>query len=72
MTSTAAAGKGSCLFTGLLPGSYCLHTGFVNNLHVGNLVFRDNNADGKYTAGTDACVPGVQPDLVPIIVSSRG
>lgn len=33
--------------------------GFVNKLRVGNLVFRDNNADGKYTAGTDAGVPGV-------------
>ncbi|WP_294231262.1 SdrD B-like domain-containing protein [Prosthecobacter sp.] len=38
--------------------------GFATRLGVGNLVFRDNNADGKYTAGADAGIPGITVELV--------
>ncbi|MFZ2276727.1 MAG: SdrD B-like domain-containing protein [Prosthecobacter sp.] len=38
--------------------------GFSTRLGVGNLVFRDANADGKYQAGVDSGLAGIQLELV--------
>jgi hypothetical protein len=40
--------------------------GFATRLGVGNLVFRDNNADGKFQAGIDSGIPGITVELVHI------
>jgi protocatechuate 3,4-dioxygenase beta subunit len=40
--------------------------GFGTRLGVGNLVFRDNNADGKFQTGVDAGISGVTVELVHI------
>ena len=46
--------------------------GFVDSMVIGNLVFRDNNADGKFTAGMDFGIDGVKILLYPQGVDPQG
>jgi SdrD B-like domain len=38
-----------------------------NTLAIGNLIFKDNNKDGKYTSGTDTPVPSVAMELYAVV-----
>jgi hypothetical protein len=45
-------------------GNLTIDFGFRNRIGFGNLVFRDLNADGRWTSGTDQTLSGVEVQLV--------